>query len=293
MLSEGSFDTGAVALNVAEGPAAGPALVLLHGGSGRHQGWEPIVPELAGRWRLLAPDLRGHGKSGRVPWRYRVQDYADDIAALLRDRAGEPAVLFGHSLGGIIALMVAAQHPEDVRAVIVGDSPLTSATWQALLLRDREGLKNWRALSGGQVSFEAIVEALKNAPIVSSPNQPATARMRDVWGEDAPVFAWLATNLYQQDPDVLGMLIDDFASAADGYEMEALLPAISCPVLLLQADPAHGGVMSDAEVERALALLARPTHIRLAGVSHILHGERKQAVLEAILPFLEAITEPA
>ena len=288
MLIERSFDAGAVTLNVAEGPDAGPPLVLLHGGSGRWQGCEPLVSELASGWHVLAPDLRGHGKSGRVPWRYRVQDYADDIAALLRGRAGEPALLFGHSLGGIVALVVAAQHPDSVRAVVVGDSPLTSATWGALLLHDRDGLKTWRALSGGQASFEAIVEALKNALVVSSAHQPATSRMRDVWGEDAPVFPWLATNLYQQDPDVLGVLIDDFAGAAAGYEMETLLPAISCPVLLLQADPAHGGVMSDAEVARALELLAHPAHARLAGVSHILQGERADLVLEAMLPFLEA-----
>src|SRR5262245_15306844 len=293
MLTERSFDAGAVTLNVAEGPAAGPPLLLLHGGSARWQAWEPLIPDLADRWQLLAPDLRGHGKSGRVPRHYSVQDYADDIAALLQDRASEPAILFGHSLGGIVALMVAAQHPDRVRAVVVGDSPLTSATWQALLLRDRNGLKTWRALSGGQAPFEDIVEALKNAPVVSSPHQPATARMRDVWGEEAPVFPWLATNLYQQDPDVLGVLIDDFESAAAGYEMETLLPAIGCPVLLLQADPARGGVMSDAEVARAMELLARPTHARLTGVSHILQGEREDLVLEAMLPFLEAIQAEA
>jgi pimeloyl-ACP methyl ester carboxylesterase len=289
MLTERSFDAEAVTLNVAEGPAAGPPLVLLHGGSGRWQACEPLVSELASGWHVLAPDLRGHGKSGRVPWRYRVQDYADDIAAILRGRAREPAVVFGHSLGGIIALMVAAQHPDRVCAVVVGDSPLTSATWQALLLHDREGLKTWRDLSGGQRSFDEIVEALKNAPVISSPHQPATARMRDVWGEDSPAFAWVATNLYQQDPDVLGMLIDDFERAAAGYEMETLLPAIGCPVLLLQADPAHGGILTDAEVARALTLLARPTHARLVGVSHILQGERADLVLEVMLPFLEAI----
>jgi pimeloyl-ACP methyl ester carboxylesterase len=293
MLTERLFDTGTVMLNVAEGPDNGPPLVLLHGGSGRWQACEPLVSDLADRWHVIAPDLRGHGKSGRVPWRYRVLDYADDIAALLRDRTREPAILFGHSLGGIIALMVAAQHPERVRAVVVGDSPLTRATWHALLLHDREGLKTWRTYSGGQRTLEEIVEALKNAPVVSSPDQPATARMREVWGEDSPVFMWLATNLYQQDPDVLGVLIDDFESAAAGYEMETLLPAIGCPVLLLQADPACGGVMSDAEVARALTLLARPTHARLAGVSHILQGEREDLVLEAMLPFLEVIRADA
>jgi pimeloyl-ACP methyl ester carboxylesterase len=289
MLQERPFDTGAITLNVAEGPASGPPLVLLHGGSGRWQAADPLIPALIGSWQLFAPDLRGHGKSGRAPWGYRVQDYAGDIAALLRERARKPAVLFGHSLGGIVALMVAAQHPDLVRAVIDGDSPLTSASWRAVLLRDSDGLRLWRDLSGGRRSFDEIVAALKNAPPVGAPGSPQTSRMRDVWGEDSPVYAWVATNLYQQDPDVLGILIDDFERAAAGYEMETLLPAIRCPVLLLQADPACGGLLTDADVARRIELLAQPTHVRLAGVSHILHGNRPEAVLEALLPFLDMV----
>jgi hypothetical protein len=95
--------------------------------------------------------------------------------------------------------------------------------------------------------------------------------------------------LLQQDPDVLGILLDDFESAAAGYEMDALLPSIRCLVLLLQADPAAGGIMTDAELERGLPLLRQAGHVRLAGLSHILHGERKQPVLEALLPFLESL----
>jgi pimeloyl-ACP methyl ester carboxylesterase len=277
-----------IVLNIAEGPASGPPLVLLHGGSARWQAAEPLVPALVDRWQLFAPDLRGHGKSGRAAWSYRVQDYADDIVALLRERVGKPAVLFGHSLGGIIALMVAAQNSELVRAVIVGDSPLTSASWQEVLLRDRDGLRRWRGLSGGQCSVDEIVESLRDAPVISARGIPAT-RMRDLWSDDSPVYAWLATNLHQQDPDVLGVLIDDFERAATGYEMETLLPAIRCPVLLLQADPACGGLLNDEDVARGMELLAQPTHARLAGVSHILHGNRADAVLEAMLPFLASI----
>ncbi|MDQ2995682.1 MAG: alpha/beta hydrolase [Chloroflexota bacterium] len=289
MLNEQPFNTGTVTLNIAEGSAIGPPLVLLHGGSARWQGWDPIIPELVASWQLFALDLRGHGKSGRVPWGYRLQDYADDVAALLRERIREPAVLFGHSLGGIIALLVAAQQPAYVRGVVVGDSPLTSATWQTLLLHDRIGLATWRDLSGGQRSLDQIVATLKDTPVLSAPDKPATVRMRDVWGEDSPAFTWIAENVRQQDPDVLGILLDDFAHAAAGYEMERLFPATGCPVLLLQADPAAGGVMTDAEVAQALPLLRQPAHVRLAGLSHILHSERKEPVLEAVLPFLTSL----
>ncbi len=90
MFKEQPFDAGVVTLNYAEGPAAGPPLVLLHGGSARWQAWETIIPDLDGQWHLYALDLRGHGRSGRVPMRYRLQDYADDLIAFLERRVAEP-----------------------------------------------------------------------------------------------------------------------------------------------------------------------------------------------------------
>jgi pimeloyl-ACP methyl ester carboxylesterase len=54
-----------------------------------------------------------------------LQDYMDDLAGFLRYVIGEPAVLYGHSLGGEVAVMVAAEHPDLVRALIVGDVPLS------------------------------------------------------------------------------------------------------------------------------------------------------------------------
>jgi CHASE3 domain sensor protein len=181
-----------------------------------------------------------------------------------------------------------------LRLVLLAGTSITGilslgASWQALLEHDRTGLETWRDLSGGRYSYEEIVETLKDAPVVSSPDKPQTARMREIWGEDSPVFGWVATNLYRQDPGVLSALIDDFAQTAAGYDMDQLLPRIGCPVLLLQADPASGGIMTDAEVAHALTLLRQPSHTRLAGVSHVLHNEQKEAVLAALQPFLDSI----
>ena len=96
----------------------------------------------------------------------------------------------------------------------------------------------------------------------------------------------LAARLYEQDPDVLGMLLDDFELAHDGYEMKTLLPAIQCPVLLLQADPERGAAMSNEDVAQALPLLKSPEHVMLPGLSHMLFIEDKAAFLNAIEAFL-------
>src|SRR6266540_7424338 len=132
MLRERQFETGAVTLNYAEGPPGGPPLVLLHGLSYRWQSWLGVMPHIALRWHVYAADLRGFGRSGRVPGAYRVPDYAGDVVALLRGVADGPAVLVGHSLGAIVAIAVAADAPDLVRAAVVEEPPLGVFTDQPL-----------------------------------------------------------------------------------------------------------------------------------------------------------------
>jgi pimeloyl-ACP methyl ester carboxylesterase len=87
---------------------------------------------------------------------------------------------------------------------------------------------------------------------------------------------------------MLGALLDRFEVTTAGYEMNTVLPAIKCPVLLLQADPAAGGVMTEAEVEQAMPLLAQPSHARLEGVSHVFHNERKEPIVKALEMFFQS-----
>ncbi len=279
-VEEHRFDVGEAVLNYAEVPAAAPRLVMLHGGSARWQTFAGVIPALAAAWHLYLPDFRGHGRSGWAPDGYRLADFATDTCALLAARVTEPAILFGHSLGGGIALMAAARCPDTIAGVIVGDAPLDKVTWEAALHAQRTDLLAWRALSGGRVPLAGISEELKDAPAwAGDANAP---RMRELLGEDHPMFSALAESLYAQDPEVLRTMLDDFERFAAGYDMRILLPAIRCPVLLLQADPAAGAVMSDAEVQQALALLSQGAHVRLAGVGHAFHNERPDLVVEAI-----------
>lgn len=283
-MQEQTFQTGTVTLTYAEGPAAGPPLVLLHGGSARWQSFESLIPDLASQWHLYAPDLRGHGKSEWVPRHYRLQDYTDDLIAFLEQQVGEPVNLFGHSLGGIVALMIAGQRPEVVRALVVGDSPLSGESWRLVLEETRDKLVEWQGLAGGQVPLDELLEMLKNAP-VEKPGQTELVPMRNVYGEDSPVFAWLATNLMQNDPTMYTALLDGFAETVVGYEMSTLFPNIQCPVLLLQADPAHGGLMSDQEIALAHRYLSNVQHVQLIGVGHALHHTHKEPVRNALVQF--------
>ena len=104
------------------------ALVFLHhfGGSGRT--WSQVIARLENNFCCIAPDLRGFGDSAAPPreTRFAVDDYADDVAELVQARGLTRWVLVGHSMGGKIALALAARRPAGmVSLVLVAPSPPT------------------------------------------------------------------------------------------------------------------------------------------------------------------------
>ena len=287
MLTENSFDTGVVTLNYAEGPASGPPLVLLHGGSARWQSALPLIPELSRNWQIYAPDLCGHGNSGRVPGGYRLRDYAADITAFLEQVVQQPAVLFGHSLGGQVAILIAAWYPQLVRGLIIGDAPFDLAKLRASLQRSRPRLLYWRDLAASGCSLEEMTEAVKNTPVTVE-GEPGTLAARVLFGEEHPWFRDMAECLQHNDPEMLTAVVE-FDEMHAGYDYERLFPLIACPVLIIQASPAHGGALTGEEVEHALTLLPHATVARMQTVGHPLHTQEKEPVLLAMTAFLNAL----
>ncbi|MFD9823973.1 alpha/beta fold hydrolase [Streptomyces violascens] len=116
---------------------AGQSVVLLHGGFLDHRMWDDQIPAFAARYRVIAPDARGHGRSANATEPFR---HTDDLAALLRRLDAGPAVLVGVSMGASIAVDTALEHPELVKAVVVSGAgtsepcftdPWTIRTWTA------------------------------------------------------------------------------------------------------------------------------------------------------------------
>jgi pimeloyl-ACP methyl ester carboxylesterase len=288
MLQEHRCHLATVELNYAEGPASGPPLVVLHGGSARWQYGRQLLEALAPRWHICALDLRGHGRSGWVSGRYHLRDYAGDIVAFLREVVREPAAIYGHSLGGEIALMAAASYPEGVRALIIGDSPLSSAASPTRDPAHRAMLAYWHDLAASDRSPDEIAAALRAMPL-HTPGEAGPRSAEAVLGAESPWFDFMSICLHQLDPDTLLAVMDDPAITMAGYDMPTILPAIPCPALLIQADPADGGLLSDAEVAEALALLPRGQHRLLTGIGHPLHSTRPAAICDEIDGFLTSL----
>lgn len=101
-----------------------PGLVLVHGGAAHAHWWSFIAPQFTGQYHVLAPDLSGHGDSGRRPV-YAVETWADEIMACVTD-AGmeEPPIMVGHSMGGMVTIAAANLFGEKLAGAVVIDSPV-------------------------------------------------------------------------------------------------------------------------------------------------------------------------
>jgi len=121
----------------AEGPKAGPVVVLVHGLGGRAEDWLNLAPHFArAGFRVYMPDLPGYGRSEQpANFSYSVRDEAEVVAGFLDALDLKQVDLGGWSMGGAIAQHVAAQHPERVQRLILFDSigPFEMPTWNTKL----------------------------------------------------------------------------------------------------------------------------------------------------------------
>ncbi len=109
------------------GPERAPVVLLLHGATLDHRAWDAQVDELTPQYRVVVPDLRGHGES-TLEGPFRFDDAVDDVAALLNAvDTGVPLALGGLSLGGNIAQEIVHRDPQRVDVLIVADSTCNTA----------------------------------------------------------------------------------------------------------------------------------------------------------------------
>ena len=161
--AERTFGANAAKLNYLDwGSASAAPLVMLHGGAWRWQEYLSLIPSLAQEWHTYALDLRGNGRSGWVPETYRLQDFAEDNAQFL-GHLHAPAVLVGHSVGGVIALMLAARCPDKVKALIIEDSPLTLDNYRRIINSSRDMFGLGLSLKKSGQSEQGLALGLANA----------------------------------------------------------------------------------------------------------------------------------
>ena len=243
-------------LNYLEGPTNGPPFLFLHGVTGLNQILHLFYPYLVSSWHLYAPSLRGHGQSSRSK-DYSIKSNVNDIMRFIDTVIKEPPVIFGHSYGGILASMIAGMYPDKVRGIIIGDIP---------------GNHNH--------SIREFFKTTKDtwADIKSQIEKGEYGRdwsYRHKYTDPEVLTAW---ELCGEDNEVYERFLG-------GYDTGVLFPKISCPVLLIRADPEKGSLMSDEDVKHAESLIQDYSFVLMSGADHdfILEAER---IYISMLPWL-------
>ncbi len=245
------LEVGGHSLRAGRSGQGSPDFVCLHGLVDRLEIWDALLPALARRGRVLRFDQRGHGESDAPPGPYRREDLAADVAAVVRNGEGRPAVLVGHSMGGIVSMATALAHPECVAGlVLIGTASQCNektARWYERIAR-----------AGEEEGLSGLVRAIYGA-----------ASDKRIRGDPAGIARVTRTliSLYE-DP------------------LTPRLAAIECPVLLIVGDrdpmgPRASTILAEGLPDARL--------VRVEDCGHWVQVERPEAVVAAIDEFLHSL----
>ncbi|NUP47369.1 MAG: alpha/beta hydrolase [Catenulispora sp.] len=197
--------------------AAAPAVIAAHGITANGLAWGPMAEALPGV-DLIAPDLRGRGRSREVGGPYSIAAHADDLVRTLDHLGIQRATLLGHSMGGWVAAVAAVRHPDRFGGAVLVDGglgfPLPADTDLDVLLDNllgpamaklrtvyagrEEFLAPWRSHPSLKEVYSPAVEAYQDRDIIGTEPELRSACVLDAVRDDA------ADEL--QNPDVIGAI---------------------------------------------------------------------------------------
>jgi 3-oxoadipate enol-lactonase len=245
----------------------GPVVLMLHGFPFDRSMWRGQVEKLSPRFRVIAPDFRGHGETSVTREPSAMEELAEDLAALLDELNVPRAVVCGLSMGGYVALAFYRAHPSRVRALVLADTRPNADTEDARRTRE-------------ETARRALAEGM--APIA-----------------DAMLPKLLSTSTREHSPEVvervrrmmLGVKPEGAAAALRGMaerrDQTDLLPKIDVPTLVIVGSEDSVTPPSDAEAMHSRIDGARLVVIEGAG--HVSNVERPVEFDRALVEFLEGL----
>lgn len=255
---------------------SGPAVVILHGFTGSTASWSSLLPTLAGNYRAIAVDLIGHGRS-EAPreWeRYTMTRCVKDLLALLDRLDIQKAVLLGYSMGGRVALHLAAGAPHRIAALILESTSPGLATDEERAQRRRadDDLAGMIEAEG----VEAFVDRWEQLPLFATQEDLAPAVRAD-----------LRTQRLANRPLGLANSLRGMGSGS----MESLhhrLPAMTMPALLVagRLDTKYAAI-----AQGMAAAMPRSELVIVPGAGHNIHLEQPELFRCLVLSFLQSLMD--
>lgn len=258
---------------------SGPALVLLHGDGENRRDWQWVLPELARTHRVYALDLPGAGTTEPPPVPASPAVDARFVAAFLQTLGIREAVIVGHSLGGLAALLVATADPALVTALVLVDSAGLGRTINPAMIGLVTPPYGDYAISWASTSPGALQRvASRSALLFARPQQIPTA--------------WLQEQYYlAQQPGFLRTALDALRAqiGLEGQREVMLdrLATLHMPTLVVWG--AEDRIVPPRHGQRAVERLPRGQLALIPRCGHIPHVERPERWLAAVRPFLDAL----
>jgi pimeloyl-ACP methyl ester carboxylesterase len=248
-----------------DGTIGGYPVLLLHGLSGAACSYDELVGQLDPALEIHRLDFRGHGDSARAPGTYDVPRLVADVVAYIRTAVNRPVFLVGHSLGGVVAHVVAQRHPDLVVAAFEEDPPLYfcdhSLFEQSMFAMVFPMIAGQiRDVQANNVPFNSVCDGVRNAPTarggISADDMNETniaSRAREMMGCDPSTIDTAVTG---------GLLM--------GYDPDE---PVTVPLTVLRADPALGAALPPDHAARVAASQPHATIIEVANATHLIHSE--------------------
>ena len=262
---------------------SGEALLLIHGMAGSSQTWRAIIPQLSKRYRVIAPDLIGHGESAKPRGDYSLGAFSVWLRDLLDELEVTRATIVGQSLGGGVAMQFVYQHPDYCqRLVLISSGGLGPDVGLILRLLSAPGV-------------ELIMPVIAPQPVLSAGNKLrswfSSAGVRSPRGAELwSAYASLA------DPDTRHAFLRTLRSVVDyrGQAVSALNRlhvAADLPIMAIWGD--RDNIIP---VEHAYAALEARPQSRLEvlpGIGHFPQVESPTEVIDLIDDFIATTSASA
>lgn len=242
----------------------GEPVILIHGLGSSTLDWEYQIPELQKNFRVIAVDVRGHGRSGKPVQTYSIPTFANDISVLIQHLNLHKPHVIGISMGGMIALQLAVDHPELLGSLtIVNSGPEVKV----------RSIKQWLEIT----KYKTLARFLnldQIGKVISKTlfPQPTQAHLRGKIQERWPLNdkrAYLSS-----------------LNAIIGWGVRERITTIVCPTLVISADKDYTSI---ADKEAYVAQIPRAKLLVIKQSRHATPLDQPERFNQAVLNFLNSI----
>jgi pimeloyl-ACP methyl ester carboxylesterase len=258
------------------GPPDSRPVLFAHGFGQSRKMWARTAASIAGAgWRTVTFDARGHGDSGRVPdGAYHLEQFVADLLAVTRS-LGEPPVMVGHSMGGLLAMVAAGEvRPNPFRALVLVD---ITPRWEASGVERILGFM--RAHLDG---FESLEDAARQVAAYAPqrPRRRSVAELAQLLrrGDDG---RWR----WRWDP----ALLDTIAVEGESHQPRLMEDARNIDVPVMLVSGGRSDVVSDRTVAEFLRNVPDARHVEVPEATHAVAGDDNNAFTAVIASFLKSV----